>query len=115
MIVVAEVRLARPGRPDGPPAGAPVRVQVRDTSRADAAATVVAEVTTTVNGALGSWLTTVEVEVPAGDPQASLELWVHVDTDGNGRIDPGEYLTTQSYPLPGGRDEVSLTVTVNRV
>lgn len=115
VIVVIEVRAGDPG--DRPPAGRRLRAEVRDVTQVDAESITVASVDDTVRGEFGSWLTTVEVEVPAGPGgNRDLTVWAHVRGSARGRgVRPGDYITTRSYPLTEGAEELFLTVTVNRV
>jgi hypothetical protein len=114
MIVVIDVHSADRG--DRPPTGRRVRVEVRDVTAVDAASITVAAVDDVVRGELGSWLTTVELEVPGPVAGRDLTVWAHARTSARTRgVRPGDYITTRSYPLTEGSEEQSLTVTVNRV
>ena len=93
MVVRVEVFTEGAARPA---AGTPVVVQVRDTSLQDARATILGEgrgvVTAGGSGRLAA------VEVKARDAGGTPTVWVHVDTDRDGRVSRGDYVTVQSYP-----------------
>lgn len=95
-----------------PPVGAPIRVEARDTSYEDAPAEVVGAAEGEVRGRLGSWLDTVEVELDRRPD--SCTVWAHVDVDGDGRISPGDFITTVAYPVPPG-EESTVPIAVRRV
>lgn len=95
-----------------PPAGAPVTVQVRDARYEDAPATIVGEARSTVTGGEGPVVAVVDVAVESA--AAGLTVWAHVDSDGDGRLSRGDFVTVQSYPLPSGA-EPRMQVTVKRV
>jgi len=63
----------------------------------------------------GSSLATAELQVTRPPGPSHLAVWVHADADRDGAVSPGDYLTTASYPLPEGEEDVILVVTVNRV
>lgn len=94
MFVLVEVYVTGDRRP---PADSILRVEVRDTSFADAPAVTLGSATGRVRGR-GSWLDTVEVEVD--DVPDGCTVFAHVDVDGDGGVSAGDYLTTQSYPVP---------------
>jgi hypothetical protein len=96
---------------EGPPAGAPVRVEARDTTYLDQAAPVLAEAAGVVERS-GSRLCTVELQLAPIPGDCS--IWAHVDVDGDGRVSPGDFVTTASYPVVDG-DETRLQVIVRRV
>lgn len=99
-----------------PPAGALVRVQVRDTTLIDVESPLVAE-TTAVVEEQSAELGTVDLEVPesAVDPRGRLDLFVHVDINGDGTLRPGDLITTQSYPVPRGQSEARLEAAVQPI
>lgn len=102
--------------PQPPPVGAPVRVQVRDTSLADVEAPLIAETTSAVAGEPSRPLvTTVDVPESTLDPRRRLSLFVHVDIDGDGALSSGDFITTQSYPVPRGDPEVRLEAAVQQI
>lgn len=108
MLVIVDVSVVGEERP---PDDAMVRVEVRDTSYADAPAITLGSATGRVRGH-GSWVETVEVELDEL-PDGST-VFAHVDVDGDGRVSSGDYLTTQSYPVPPG-SEPRLTVEVRPI
>ena len=83
-----------------PPPGTPVHVELRDTSLADAPAVVVAAADAVVQPGGGPQLAT--VELAAGRPASGLTVWAHADVDASGDVSVGDFVTTQSHPLPSG-------------
>ena len=92
--------------------GAAVIVQVRDTALQDAPAILLGEARGAVSGAPGAPLAAVVVVVNTTGAEPT--VWVHVDVDRDGRVSLSDYVTKQSYPVPGG-PEPRLQVTVSRV
>ena len=95
-----------------PPVGAPIRVEIRDVLYEDAPATIAARADGEVTG---PWpgepdgLARVEVELESA-PEAGI-VFVHVDLDRDGRLSVGDFVTTQSYPVPAELpDEISVDV-----
>jgi uncharacterized lipoprotein YbaY len=89
------------------PVGCLVHVELRDTSLADAPSSPVATVDATTTGG-GPVIAVAELDVnvatlPSG---ARLSVRAHCDRSGDGRVAPGDWVTTQSYPveLSAGRD-----------
>jgi uncharacterized lipoprotein YbaY len=88
-------------------------LRVLEVGRADAASEVIAEKVIT-DARLAS-NTPFEVSVPSNTVGPSYILQVHVDLAGTGTLSPGDYLTTQAYPvLTGGPDE-DLDVKLTRI
>lgn len=88
-------------------------VRVLDVGRADAASEVIAE--HVIEDATLSSDIPFEVAVPVSAVGPSWILQVHVDLAGTGTFSPGDYLTTQSYPvLPPGPDQ-DLDVKLTRI
>jgi hypothetical protein len=102
---------------DRPPAGAPLRLEVRDTTLADIEAPLVAETRAAVSGEESSRLQSVELEIPDAkiDPRGRLTAFAHVDVDGDDALSPGDFITTQSYPVPQEGVEARLQVAVKRI
>lgn len=80
-------------------------VRVLDAGRADAASEVIAE--NVIRDAHLSSNIPFEVSVPKNIVGPSYILQVHVDLAGTGNFSPGDYLTTQAYPIlrAAGPDE----------
>lgn len=70
---------------------------------------VVGEARATTAG--GASLATVEIDAP---DTPGLTAWAHVDVDGDGRVSKGDWVTVQSYPVPGGV-AARVAVSVRRV
>ena len=86
--------------PQLPPV-ATARIQLLDTTYADAAATVIAEqvlydIADTANQGLPLPFA---LYGEAVDVQSRYTVSVHVDWDGGDRLDTGDYINTQSYPV----------------
>lgn len=83
-----------------PPEAAAVTVRVEDVSRADAPSVTVGEQTLEHVPLIGGALP-FEVVVPVGriERRARYVVSVHVDVTGSGRVEPGDLITTQAYPV----------------
>ena len=94
-------------------AGATARVVVEDTTRADARASVVAEVVAPVTEPreAGQHMT-FELTVPDVDERARYDVRAHVDRTGSGVVSTGDRITTQAYPVltQGADDHAEVTV-----
>jgi uncharacterized lipoprotein YbaY len=94
------------------PPGSAIVVELRDTSLADAPSVTLHRETARVTAAQSA------VDVPVRAPLASVPsgatVWVHVDTDGDGRVSRGDFVTVQSYPLTSAATQ-RLTVHVRKV
>jgi putative lipoprotein len=88
-------------------------VRVEDTSRADAAATVVAEAALPLTRPLpaGGRLP-FRLTVPAVDDHARYGVRVHVNRSGAGVLSAGDRITTRAYPVltHGAPDHVEVDV-----
>jgi uncharacterized lipoprotein YbaY len=107
--------LFEPSPPDL--ARATVRVRLEDTSLLDAPAQVAAEqVISNLEGRLseGEGIPFALYGSPP-DPRASYSLSVHADVDGTGKIDPGDYINVQSYPVLTYGHPDRVTVHVRRI
>lgn len=78
-----------------------VIVQVEDVSRADAPSVVVGEIRRANSSLRAGASLPFEVDVPeeAIDEQHSYSVRVHVDVSGSGEVEPGDLISTQSYPV----------------
>jgi len=103
-----------PATGERPPPGTTVHVQLRDTSLADAPAQVLAESEAIVGEGAGPVLASVELpDPPAAD---RVTVWAHADVAGNRKVSIGDYVTTQSHPVPSPEQQpASLDVTVRPV
>ena len=82
------------------PAGARLLVHVEEASRADGAAVVIATVSLEVPASAGERLPfSFDVELPAVGTARYLAR-VHVDTDGDGRITVGDWVSFRSHRVP---------------
>jgi putative lipoprotein len=89
-------------------------VQVEDVSRADAASEVVGEHRVSGVPVRAGQVLPFEIEIPTGkvDPKHSYSVRAHVDMTGSGKVETGDLITTQSYPVltQGYGSEANLTV-----
>lgn len=104
----------------GRSARATAHVRIQDVSRADAAATTIAEVRLDDVAVRAGELLVVpfalDVDETQLDPRASYIVAVHVDLTGSGDVTSGDYITTQSVPAPlGGADCARVDVPVRAV
>ncbi|MGB7924387.1 MAG: YbaY family lipoprotein [Pyrinomonadaceae bacterium] len=97
--------------------GATVIVRVEDCGRADASAVVVAEQKIAdVSRAPGERESVpFSIDYQASGDAANYSLRAHVDVDSSGEVSPGDYVSTQSYPLAGIDPPARLTVEVEPV
>ncbi len=92
-----------------------VVVELRDVSRADAESVVVAK-TELKNVAIASGAQLAyTLDAPTAAPAQSLDLRAHVDLGGMGRVMPGDYCTTASYPVPQSGDGLAMDLYVRKV
>jgi putative lipoprotein len=95
------------------PAHGTIRVRLEDTSRADAAARVLAEVIEPLTEPVAAGERRLfRLTVPDVDERARYEVRVHVDRSGSGVISPGDLITTRAYPVltRGASDHVDVEV-----
>lgn len=91
-------------------------VQVEDVSRADAPSQVVGEqrVSGVKVGAGQTLPFAIEIPSDRVDPSHSYSVRAHVDMTGSGKVEVGDLITTQSYPVltKGYGNEADVTVKV---
>ena len=89
-------------------------VQVEDVSRADASSIIVGEQRIPRVPLQAGMVLPFTVEIPAGRvvPTHSYSVRVHVDMSGSGKIEVGDLITMQSYPVltQGYGNEANVTV-----
>ena len=90
-----------------------VRAIVEDVSMADELARLVAEDRRSPVS-LGAPLT-FEIDVGEPDERTSYAVRVHVDVTGDGRVSPGDFVSTQSHPVLTQGFGSEVTVPVQRV
>jgi hypothetical protein len=100
-----------------PFSGATVLVKVEDVRRADAPAVVIAEqrIPQLSRSPSNREPVPFSIEYPGDGELACYSLRVHVDTDGDGEVSPGDYVSTQSYPVTGVASSGHLVVRVQPV
>lgn len=92
-----------------------ILIEVRDISLADAPSVVVAELRLR-DVALGPGRRIpFSLAVPEVEPSRSLALRVHIDRDADGRVSPGDLLTTTIYPIPPRGAPPPLSVAVSAI
>lgn len=79
-------------------------------SLADAPAKTVGKQTITVNGPQPIAFS---IAIPNVDAKASYSVRVHLDTDGNGSVSSGDFITQESFPVLNGNPS-TLDVTAKR-
>jgi uncharacterized lipoprotein YbaY len=93
---------------------AEVVIQVEDVSRADAPSVVVAEQRLHGVSLRPGKTLPFAVDVPGDrvDPRSHYSVRIHVDVSGSGDVEPGDFVSTRSYPVltRGHGDEVSAEV-----
>jgi uncharacterized lipoprotein YbaY len=97
---------------------ASIRVRIEDVSRADAAAQLLGElVIAAISDAeveQGRVPFEIELDDRAASDRAALTIRAHVDVDADGKVGPGDFVTTEYIAVP--RDTVGpLLVPVRRV
>ena len=90
-----------------------VYVRLEDVSRADTPSQIVAE--QTLSGAAFAEGAPLRFELRGSLPGGICSLRVHVDVDGDGQVSPGDYVTTESYPVTPSTAQQDLQVRVQRV
>jgi uncharacterized lipoprotein YbaY len=91
-----------------------VYVRLEDTSRADASSRIVAE--QTLSGAALIQGSPLRFELRGALPGGSqCTLRVHVDVDGDGQVSPGDYVSTESYPVTPSTAQHDMQVRVHKV
>ena len=88
-------------------------VQVEDVSRADAPSQVVGEQRVSGVAVRAGQVLPFEIEIPGQvDPNRSYSVRAHVDMTGSGKVETGDFITVQSYPVltQGYGNEANVTV-----
>lgn len=93
-----------------------VHVRVQDTSHADAAASTVAEqVLKDVTIVPGAPPLPFTVRGVPQNPRARHVLRVHADVDGSGTVTRGDFVSTESHPVPTGGQPAALKILAREV
>jgi uncharacterized lipoprotein YbaY len=100
-----------------PFSGATVIVKVEDVRYADAPAVVIAEqrISQVSRSPSNREPVPFSIECPVAEDLGAYALRVHVDIDASGDVSPGDYVSTQSYPLTGVPASGRLVVRVQPV
>jgi uncharacterized lipoprotein YbaY len=115
MHIAGELRFREP-----PPdlRNATVRVRLQDVSRADASAETVAEQTIegpSIQPDGDGGTVQFALEAPELDVRRSYSLVAHVDLNGTGEIEPGDFLTMESVPVERSSERGHFEVPVRPV
>jgi uncharacterized lipoprotein YbaY len=78
-----------------------VVIELEDISRADAPSQIAARLHLETGTLRSGDTIPFAIEIPAGalDEQSLYSVRVHIDVNGSGIVDPGDYITMQSYPV----------------
>lgn len=92
-------------------------VELEDISRADAPSQVIARQQLGAGALGGRDLVPFALEVPAGvlNERNLYSVRVHVDMSGSGKVEPGDYITMQTYPVLTRGHGDNVRVAVRRV
>lgn len=95
---------------------ATVYVRVQDVGRADAPANTVAEeVIRNVDIVPGGAPLSFNVRATRPSANSRYSVRVHADVSGNGRVTPGDYVSTQSYPVNLNDQSTNVSIVTRRV
>ncbi len=101
---------------DEPALNVTMYVRVQETGRADTSATTVAEqVLREVNIVPGLERIAFEVRGIPQNPSARYTIRVHADVDRDDRVSPGDYISTQSYPVEMTAEQTKIIIVARRV
>ena len=94
---------------------ATIYVRIEDTSRADAPSRIVSENilrNVKFGSNLGKYVLPFNIMVPVVEENKMYTLSVHVDINENGKMDKGDYINMESYPVPlkGFKEKVMVKV-----
>ena len=103
-------------QPELPPE-AVLRVRVLDTTYADAPALVLSEllVSDVATGANAGRPVAFRVRAEGVNPRSTYTLMAHVSLAGGEKIQPGDYMSTQSYPVITRGHPTHVAVIVERI
>jgi uncharacterized lipoprotein YbaY len=93
-------------------------VRIEDTSRANAPSKIVSEnILRNVKflSNLDQYVVPFNISVPIVDENKMYTLSVHVDVNGNGKLDKGDYINMESYPVPLKRFKEKVMVKVKKI
>jgi uncharacterized lipoprotein YbaY len=97
---------------------ATIYVRIEDTSRADAPSKIVAEIVLK-NGKLISNLEKsvipFNISIPVARENKMYTVSVHIDMNGNGKLDKGDYINMESYSVPALGVKKKVVVKVKQI
>lgn len=94
---------------------ATVYVRLEDVSRVDAPSRIVAEQVLSGGAFAEGQPLRFELRGVLPGGSGSCRLRVHVDVDGDGQVSPGDYVSTESYPVTPSTAQTDIEVRVHRV
>ena len=98
------------------PADATCRVEVRDVTLQDAPSVTLEAVTIPVGGKAPTMMVRATFNPDTSRPERrDLTVWAHLSMDGTDRVTPGDYLTTQAYPVPRDAEKAAIQVDLRKV
>lgn len=103
---------------DAPPfSGATAYVRMEDVSRADAPSRVISEqILRNVSYSPQQNGIAFVLHGMMPTPSGRYTISVHIDLNNNGKIDPGDYITMESFPvLTGGRPNKAIQIRARRI
>ena len=102
---------------ESPIDGATIYLKVEDVSQADGPSETIAEHILSNVSVWGPGANSIpfSVDAPLASNMRDLNLRIHVDVDGTGRVSVGDYVTVRSYPLTLWDQQQRVTVEVRLV
>jgi uncharacterized lipoprotein YbaY len=94
---------------------ATVYVRLEDVNRADAPSRIVAEQVLSGGAFAEGKPLRFELRGVLPGGSGSCRLRVHVDVDGDGQVSPGDYVSTESYPVTAWTAQADMQVRVQKV
>jgi uncharacterized lipoprotein YbaY len=97
---------------------ATIYVRIEDTNRADAPSEIVAEHilrNIKFGSDSGKYVIPFDINIPFVEENRRYTVSVHVDTNGNGKMDKGDYINMESYPVPAKEDKKKVVIKVKQI
>lgn len=93
-------------------------VRIEDASRADAPSKIISEKilkNVKFSSILDKYVLPFHISIPLVEENKTYTISVHVDTNGNGKMDKGDYINMESYPVPLQGSEKRIVVKVSLI
>ncbi|MDH4183755.1 MAG: hypothetical protein OEV92_06010 [Nitrospinota bacterium] len=91
-------------------------VEAMDVSLVDAPSVTLSRSKIFVTSVQGEEIAAITLPLPDDvDSSADVNIWCHLSLSGQDRIQQGDYLSMEAYPVPMTDATVSITVTLRRV